>query len=118
MNKVRVLVVNDDKRILENSRSYLEGCGYKVLTAEEGKSALEVVGKEKLDVILTDVQMPGMGGLELVKNLRGNGFKGDIGFSAFTKVDEGFLRDNNVFGQYTDVIDAIEDYEKIRSRKA
>ena len=68
MNKVRVLVVNDNPKLIDGSREYLEGQGYKVFTAEEGKSALEVVEKENLDVILTDVQMQGMGGLELVKN--------------------------------------------------
>lgn len=45
--------------------------GFEVFVAENGKIALEIAKKEKIDIVLTDSIMPEMDGLELIKNLRG-----------------------------------------------
>jgi type IV pilus assembly protein PilB len=67
---VRVLVVDDDPALLEVLREILEGERYAVSTASNGVDALASVYLERPDLILTDLKMPGMDGLELLKRLR------------------------------------------------
>ncbi len=66
----RVLVVDDEENIRLVLRTLLRRNGYEVETAEGGESALELVEKFGPDVILTDVRMPKMGGLDLLSTLR------------------------------------------------
>jgi CheY-like chemotaxis protein len=110
----RVLVVNDNERELGAGKCYLEVHGYQVFIANSGKTALEVSKRETLDLILSDVQMPGIGGLELIERLRQNGFKGEIGISSMTKVDNSFLEQYRVFGQFSNVVDALKAYELVK----
>ena len=67
---VRVLVVDDDAALLEVLRETLESERYEVVTASNGVDALASVYLERPDLILTDLRMPGMDGLELLKKLR------------------------------------------------
>jgi len=48
----------------------LKGAGYDVIEAEDGKQALDLAQKNKIDLVLTDVNMPVMDGITLIKNLR------------------------------------------------
>ena len=48
----------------------LKSNGYEVLTAEDGKSGLEVFGKEAPPIVLTDIKMPGMDGIEVLKRIK------------------------------------------------
>jgi DNA-binding response OmpR family regulator len=68
MNKV--LVVDDDKNILDVLRYNLENQGYNVITAEDGVTALEAARREKPDVIILDIMLPGLDGLEVSRILR------------------------------------------------
>ncbi|GAB7191824.1 hypothetical protein NUM3379_25320 [Kineococcus sp. NUM-3379] len=67
----RVLVVDDALTIRELQRSVLEGAGYHVLTAEDGRAALDVLRTEAVDLVLTDVEMPRMDGFALTAAVRG-----------------------------------------------
>jgi DNA-binding response OmpR family regulator len=69
---VRVLVVEDSPTIVSVIKYFLELEGFEVLTAEDGLIGLEVALRERPDVVVTDVNMPGMGGVEMVKALRGD----------------------------------------------
>ncbi len=60
----RVLVVDDDTEMLRGLKIRLSSFGYDVLTATDGKAAIEVASRENPDVILMDNYMPGMDGLE------------------------------------------------------
>jgi len=61
----------DDSRTMRDMVSYtLKEAGYNVLEAEDGQHALDVLGKEKADVVITDLNMPNMDGLTLIKALR------------------------------------------------
>ncbi len=66
-----IIVIGEDET---SSRSFLREiltqAGYKVLEASDGLQALEVLGKQKVDLLITDRAMPGMGGLELLKKLK------------------------------------------------
>lgn len=66
----RILVVDDEPRILALMSGLLTSNGYEVTTARDGLTALEQLGQKKFDVILTDMRMPEMDGLELYRNIR------------------------------------------------
>ncbi|HEV2811143.1 MAG TPA: response regulator [Acidimicrobiales bacterium] len=66
---VRVLVVDDDPVILKLLRVNFEMEGYSVITAADGLKGLKAARKERPDVIISDVMMPHMNGLELVAAL-------------------------------------------------
>ncbi|MCE1228940.1 MAG: response regulator [Firmicutes bacterium] len=65
----RVLVLDDQEIIRLKLRRILEKSGYRVLEVAEAASAMEVIEREKVDLLLSDIQMPGMNGLELVQSL-------------------------------------------------
>jgi two-component system, OmpR family, alkaline phosphatase synthesis response regulator PhoP len=66
----RVLVVDDDRQIVRLIRSYLEEAGFTVLTAYDGEAAMHAVRRERPDLIVLDVMLPGRDGLEIVRWLR------------------------------------------------
>jgi type IV pilus assembly protein PilB len=66
----RVLVVEDSPTIISVVKYFLELEGFEVFVAEDGVAGLEIAFREPLDVIVTDVHMPGMGGMAMVKSLR------------------------------------------------
>ena len=66
----KVLVVDDEQDILEFLSYNLEKDGFEVLTAENGRQAVEIAKKEEPDIILLDVMMPDMDGIEACRTLR------------------------------------------------
>lgn len=66
----RVLVVDDDPQVLKLLRVNFELEGYEVMSATNGEEALELVGRDSPDVVVCDVMMPGIDGLEVVRRLR------------------------------------------------
>jgi DNA-binding NtrC family response regulator len=65
-----VLVIDDDPDIQEVLRDRLEALGYEVLTASNGKEGLEAVNKQSPQLVLLDVEMPDMNGLEMLREIR------------------------------------------------
>ncbi len=68
--KRTVLVVDDEANMQAVMRLVLEEAGYEVLVADSGETALKHVSNPNLDVILSDLKMPGMGGAELIRRCR------------------------------------------------
>ena len=66
----RVLLVDDEARFRETCERLLIGRGFRVLTAEHGQAALEVLSKNAVDIILLDLKMPVMGGEEFLQAAR------------------------------------------------
>lgn len=68
----KILVVEDDSNIEQLVRFKLKNSGYEVFVARNGAEALEFLEKNSVDLIITDVMMPVMGGKELVIELKKN----------------------------------------------
>lgn len=64
-----VLVVDDEVAFVELLGDHLSACGFRILKASDGLEALQVLKKNKVDLLLTDLQMPRMTGLEVVESL-------------------------------------------------
>jgi two-component system, OmpR family, KDP operon response regulator KdpE len=67
---VRVLVVDDEATIRRALRASLSASGYLVQEAQNGEEAIAIVSQEPIDVVLLDIHMPGMGGIETCRRLR------------------------------------------------
>ena len=70
MNQESLLVVDDEKAQLETLAGYLKKKGYTVLQAESGAQALSIAQQEYIDLVLTDMRMPEVNGLELLQRLK------------------------------------------------
>src|SRR5437868_14745117 len=66
----RILVVDDDPKIRRVMRITLVAQGYEVFDARSGEDALERIRANKFDLVLLDMNMPGIGGLEACRNIR------------------------------------------------
>ena len=66
----KILVVDDEPMVREVVGEFLSMKGYEVDTADRGAAALEMAGREKYSLILSDLKMPGMSGIELLKELK------------------------------------------------
>jgi signal transduction histidine kinase/CheY-like chemotaxis protein len=67
-----VLVVDDEPDTVEFERTVLEEEGFRVLSATSGQEALETLGRERVDMVLLDLKMPGMDGLEVCHKIKEN----------------------------------------------
>lgn len=70
MNPPRILVVDDDENLRWVLQTQLEQMGYTVATAADGATAIEAIDKEPPALVLTDLKMPGMSGMELLGQIR------------------------------------------------
>ncbi len=66
----RVLIVDDDLKLCRLLREYLEPMGYEVAVAHTGTSGLELALRDKFSAVILDVMLPGMDGLDVLRNLR------------------------------------------------
>jgi DNA-binding response OmpR family regulator len=71
----RILVVDDNQKTVDLVRAYLEKDGYRVLAAYDGLQALELTRQKRPDLIVLDLMLPGMDGLDVCRVLRGEGNK-------------------------------------------
>ncbi|WP_378954429.1 chemotaxis protein CheW [Pelosinus sp. sgz500959] len=70
--RTTILLVEDTPFFLKVIKSYLESDGYEVITAENGHEALERLNQTRVDVVVSDIEMPIMTGIELVRAIRDN----------------------------------------------
>ncbi len=68
--KVRMLIVDDEPEIREMLERHFKFLGYDVETAEHGAAALDKLGHHKIDVVISDIMMPVMNGIDLLRALR------------------------------------------------
>lgn len=65
----KILIVEDEKSLAQAYKTILEAHGYQVQVAYDGEEALEIISKGMVDLILLDINMPKMNGLEMLKQL-------------------------------------------------
>ncbi len=70
-NPVKILTIEDDRSVRESFVAYLEDCGYIAVSAPNGKEGVELFYNEKPDLVLVDLRMPEIDGLEVLKELSG-----------------------------------------------
>jgi len=73
MKKKRILLVEDNAALRETTSAFLEGEGFRVQTADDGRRGLDLALKETFDFILLDVCLPGISGFEICRTLREKG---------------------------------------------
>jgi two-component system alkaline phosphatase synthesis response regulator PhoP len=66
----KILVVDDEPQISSVLKAYLEKAGFKVLTAADGSTAVQVCRREKPDFMILDLNLPGMDGLDVCREVR------------------------------------------------
>jgi two-component system NtrC family response regulator len=70
MKQPLILVIDDDESLRRVTELQLEEAGYQVLTASDGEEGVETVERERPDLVLTDLKMPGISGIEVLKTIR------------------------------------------------
>lgn len=77
MSGPTILVTDDEATVREVVRRYLERDGYRVLEAGDGNTALQIVRENTIDLIVLDLMLPGVDGLEITRRLRASSVYGD-----------------------------------------
>ncbi len=67
---IKVLVVDDDPNLTELLVDTLVVIGYQAYAAESAKTALEVLEREEIDLVISDINMPAMSGIELLEEIK------------------------------------------------
>lgn len=75
---MRVLTVDDSRTILAMLRHTLGNAGFEVLQAEDGQQGLDVLKNNDVDVVITDINMPVMDGIEFIRNVRATGLHASL----------------------------------------
>lgn len=84
--KTRLLLVDDEETLRLLARHQLEENGYSVDEAESGEQAIEKLQNDRFDVVILDIRMPGMDGMEVLKHIKANNFADRV--VMLTGVDE------------------------------
>ena len=88
MSEPKVLVVDDESFILNLLKNGLTEHGFEVLTAENGFEAILAVEEHRPDVVITDIMMPRLTGLELLKALKNNPATADVPVFLISAMDQ------------------------------
>jgi DNA-binding NtrC family response regulator len=70
----KILIIDDDELMRETLISYLSNENYSVIIAENGNQGFEIIKKEKPDIVISDIRMPYLNGLELLKIIKESSF--------------------------------------------
>lgn len=70
---MRILTVDDSRTILAMLHHTLSNAGFEVLQAEDGQQGLDVLAREEVDVVITDINMPVMDGIQFIRQVRASG---------------------------------------------
>ena len=65
----KVLIIEDDKSIAEIEKDYLEMSGFETIAVEDGTEGLELAEKEKIDLVVLDLMLPGTDGIEILRRI-------------------------------------------------
>lgn len=106
--KKHVLLVEDCSFFRQLVKGYLESLKYEVITAEDGKVGLECLKNNEFDLIISDIEMPVMDGIEFIRNVRAGKCQSTLPALALSSLDSGKSREkaiNSGFDAYEIKID-------------
>jgi len=106
-----ILVVDDEPPIRELLRKFLTARDYEVRVASDGQQALALVDQKSPDIIVLDVHMPGMNGIEVLKRLRAKNYAGGVMFLTSSQ-DETLLQEGLELGS-VDILGKPVDLERL-----
>ena len=106
-----ILVVDDEPPIRELLRKYFSSRDYQVRVAPDGQQALALVDQKSPDIIVLDVHMPGMNGIEVLKRLRAKNYAGGVIFLTSSQ-DERLLQEGLELGS-VDILGKPVDLERL-----
>ncbi len=89
----RILIVEDDWAILEVLKLMLEDEGHIVVTAKHGREAVAIAATKPFDMVLMDISMPEMSGIEVARTLRADPQTADVLIGIHTGLDEHWVRE-------------------------
>ena len=69
-SNINVLIVDDDLSVRNTMDEYIANAGFSTLAASSAEEALELIEKNNFAVVITDIRLPGLGGLELTKVIK------------------------------------------------
>ena len=102
--KRRILIVDDDPQVLEVFSALLQEVGYEVESAENALAAMAAVVRAAPDLILADIRMPIVGGMDLVRELKSHLDSQRIPVVAFTGCDSPGMREAALKAGYDDYL--------------
>lgn len=102
--KARILVVDDEAPIRELESQVLADLGYDVITAESGEEALLVARAQLPDLVLLDVRMPGISGIDVCKQLRSDTLTRDLRIIVVTGLDAKSMLEESIIAGADDFL--------------
>jgi CheY-like chemotaxis protein len=112
MTKIYVLVVEDQEDFAELMKLALEGEGYDVSTAEDGGKAIELLKHFRPAIILTDLMMPNVSGVELIRHVRGRQELAEIPIIAISAARNGLVDEARAAGA-TETVNKPVDFDQL-----
>lgn len=85
---MKILLVDDSLTLLHENERALQRAGYQVVCAEDGESALRLAGEAAFDLILLDLLLPKIGGLEVLNHLKANPATAEIPVVVLSSLSE------------------------------
>lgn len=107
----RVLIIEDDWDILEVLKLMLEDEGHQVVTATDGRDALAAAAAKRFDVVVMDISMPEMSGIEVAQALRADPKTADVQIAIHTGLQERWVKER--FPDYDLFLTKAEDVSRL-----
>jgi len=107
-----ILIVDDEQQLCDILTQYLSRHGYRALSAQDGLTALSLVEQEQPHLIVLDINMPGMNGVEVLRKLRARHYEGGVMMLTGVR-DENLLKEALELGSI-DIVGKPADIERIR----
>ncbi|NLJ65064.1 MAG: response regulator transcription factor [Christensenellaceae bacterium] len=117
MEEYNILICDDEQPIIDLLKLYLHDETYRIFEASDGLKALDILKKEAIDIILLDIMMPKLNGLDLIKRIRDSFHKPILIISARTSLSDRLLAyDIGADDYITKPFEPLEVLAKVKAR--